>query len=133
MTDLLQDIDAFNPTEAQCAELLRWADALEDEKYKPAAGMLRGSDACFCCLGVAADIAGATWENSAPFIDGRDMRDEEDEYLDERWFKERTGLSYKHQQYFAKLNDEFMHTSNRARGAFPEIAGIIRKSLEALK
>lgn len=41
---------------------LQWVDALRGGQYEQGRGLLRTQGGKYCCLGVLADIAGASWQ-----------------------------------------------------------------------
>jgi hypothetical protein len=45
----------------------RWVAALQSGKYQQGKGQLRKGD-LFCCLGVLADVLGASWEDNLCFL-----------------------------------------------------------------
>ncbi len=53
----------------------KWVKALKSGDFKQGEGVLRSKDNCYCCLGVAAKISGATCITGPSYIEkGKNIR-----------------------------------------------------------
>lgn len=78
----------------------KWLAALRSGKYEQGSGRLRSIDGThFCCLGVLADVAGATWgDDGVPSVYGKPN-------LPAVLDSGKCGLPDKVQDYLVTLND----------------------------
>ena len=97
-------------TKEQRVEIERWIASLESGKYQQDRHQLKSCSG-FCCLGVYADTHDVVWQslgddNDVPFSsDGRQIGAVNEDYLDNGWFEERTGIDRTGQHVLARIND----------------------------
>jgi hypothetical protein len=88
-----------------------WVKALRSGKYKQGRTYLRSSNEKWCCLGVLADVCGATWEKDTTGHVGKAFRLSTDiqrgnkQYLNNS-FLDRIGLCAEDHDKYATMNDE---------------------------
>lgn len=97
----------------------KWIEALRSGKYQQAKARLRTAESRFCCLGVLAEVQGATWDHfDCPFIAGEMVRAKMGD-----WLKDNAagGLTMGQQTRLSDMND--------TGSSFAQIADYIEEHL----
>ena len=98
----------------------KWVKALRSGRYKQGTGRLRSDDNNFCCLGVAANIAGVPCEHNEDWS-AYDYKFDENTLLFATIPNGWNGITYEEGDSLAKMNDN--------GATFEEIADYIEENL----